>query len=96
MNLASGVGCRHSPPQTLGAVHDDDTSICGLLKLLQQVRTVIGGISTTVGLQDHTLHWWLQESSHLETDIPRIHRANLQNLWPTELAAQLCRIKLRN
>ncbi len=74
--LASGVRCRHSPPQTLGAVDDDDTRVSGLLQLIQHIRTVIGGISTAVGLQDYTLHGRLQESLHLDTDIQRIHIAN--------------------
>lgn len=69
--LASGIRCRDGSPQTLGAVNDNDSSIRGLLQLLQQVRTIIGGIPAAVGLQDYALHGGLQESPHLHTDIPR-------------------------
>lgn len=67
--LAGGVRRGHSPPQTLGAVDDDDSIVDGLLQHGQQARTVVGGISAAVRLQDHTLHGRLQESFHLDTDI---------------------------
>lgn len=70
--LASGVRCRHSPPQTLGAVDDDDARVSSLLQLLQQVWTVIGGITTAVGLKDHALHGRLQESPHLDMDMTTV------------------------
>lgn len=67
-----GVGRRHCSPQTLGAVDDDDPRLSGLLQLSQQVRTVIGGVATAVGLQHHPLHWRLQESLHLDTDVSAV------------------------
>lgn len=85
--LASGIRRRHRPPQTLGAVDNDDTSISGLLQLLQQVSTVVGGISAAIRLQDDALHGRLQESPHLHT------QTETYFFWPIELADQLGRIK---
>lgn len=65
--LARGVGRGHGAPETLGAVDHDDTGVSRLPQLLQQVRTVIWGISAAVGFQNHALHGRLQKGPHLDT-----------------------------
>lgn len=64
-HLASGIRGGHGSPQALGAVDDDDAGVGGLFQLLQQVGTVVGGVSAAVRLQDDALHGGLQESPHL-------------------------------
>ena len=62
---SSSILIHDRAADTLGTIDNDDTTIQSTLELLNQILAIIGRVANTICLQDHTLHWWLQECMHL-------------------------------
>lgn len=79
--LSSGVCGRDRAPQALGAVDHDESSLGRFTNRIQQVRTVVGGVTAAVGLQYDPVHW-LQELLDLIRKWISFKHLKLQKVQP--------------